>query len=753
MRRVGRGLAILLVAGAGVLQLPAPLAAQEAAPGSLTVERIFGSRELSGDLFAASWLPRGHRWTTVKTDSAGRSEIWRVDADSGERERLVSSADLTPAGAERPLSIESTSFSADGKRLLLFTDAQRVWRSRTRGRYYVFDLADRSLTALSSASGWQMFAKFSPDGRKVAFVRDHDLFVVDLKDGSERQLTTDGSENLINGTTDWVYEEELGLRDAFRWSPDGKRIAYWQLDQSAVGRFELIDQTSLYPTVGIVRYPKAGQPNSSVRVGSLEVESGRTTWFDTGDRKDIYLARMDWTGDGDQVAIQRMNRHQDTLQVLLGDAKTGRTRVILTETDDAWVDVNNDYRWVDGGKRLVWPSERDGHRHLYLYDRRGKLLRQLTRGAWDVAGLDGVDKKGHVYFTAGVESPLVRAIYAVRLDGSKDPVQLAGGRGTHGATFSADFKFFFDRHSSFGTPPTVTLRASNGTEVRVLSDNAELMARLDTLGLREPETQILHAQDGTPLNAYIIRPTDFDPERKYPVLMYVYGGPGSQTVLDRWMGRRYLWHEMLARRGILVVSVDNRGTGARGRAFKKQTYLHLGAMESADQLAVVHQLAELPYVDPARIGIWGWSYGGYMTLLTTLLSDGAIAAAVSVAPVTDWKLYDTIYTERYMRTPEENPEGYRDGAPLTYADRLKSKLLLVYGTGDDNVHPQNSVRMVQALENANKQFNMRLYPNKTHSISGGLTQVNLFGLITNFIMERLVGERAAVASVGAAMHG
>ncbi len=714
-----------------------PLSAQE--PG-FTLERIHASTDFAAENFSAHWMSDGRTWARLEADAEGAPALWLVDVLTGERNRLIEADELLPPGGQEPIAVESYTFSEDERRVLLFTNSQQVWRARTKGTYYVFDLETRLLAPVSRADGWQMFAKLSPDGRYVAFVRDHDLFVTDLITSEELRLTSSGSDDIINGTTDWVYEEELSLRDAFRWSPDGKRIAYWQLDQSAIQPFYMIDETELYPEIVPVRYPKAGTPNSTVRVGSLELATGETTWFDIGSESDIYIARMEWAASSDEVVIQRLNRHQNRLDLLLGDAGSGATEVILTETDDAWVDVHDHLTWLDDGRRFLWSSERDGWRHFYLYERDGTLVRQLTSGEWEVSSFFGVDQAtGRVYFSAPYESPLTRAILTVGLEGGEAQV-LAGGRGWHSASFSPDFTRAIQSHSTADTPPITTLQevGDDGlAEVRKLADNGELTARLTALGLGTTEFMTVAAADGTPLHAYMIKPADFDPTREYGLLMYVYGGPGSGTVADRWGGSRSLWFHYLAQRGILVASVDNRGTGARGRDFKKQTYLKLGQLETADQLAAARQFGSQPYVDAGRIGIWGWSYGGYMALMATLLNEGEIAAAVSVAPVTHWGLYDSIYTERFMRTPGENPEGYELGSPLTHAERLNAELLIIHGTGDDNVHSQNTLQMIERLEEADRQFDMRFYPNKRHGISGDGTRVNLHRLITGFVLEHL----------------
>ncbi|MEJ2310801.1 MAG: S9 family peptidase [Gemmatimonadales bacterium] len=703
----------------------------------LTVESIFGSADFAPATYSATWRDDGSHWTSLRPDSEGRTELWLVDAASGREALLVSTDDLVPDGRTEPISIDGYQFSPDGSKILILSDAEPIWRRSERGYYWVFDTETRELGPVSRQEGFQMLGKFSPDGRHVSFVRDQNLYLVNLESGEERPLTTDGGGEIINGTTDWVYEEELSFFDGYRWSPDGRRIAYWRFDQSPIRPFYLIDDLELYSEPVPVRYPKAGTPNSIVTVGSLSLETGETTWFDTGSDPDAYIARMEWAASSAEVAIQVLNRHQNRLELRLGDAGSGETRVILSETDAAWVDVQDYLTWLDGGRRFVWASERDGFRHLYLFARDGTLVRQLTAGEWEVTSLDAVDEEaGDVFFTAAWPSPRMRSLYRVSLGGG-EPRLIVGGGGVHAAEFSPDADFFIDRHSTMSTPPTTTLRRSDGSLVRDLELNASLAALLDSASLAEPEFFELEAADGSPLHAYMIKPSDFDPARTYPLLLYVYGGPGSQTVIDRWGGTRYLWHQLLAQKGFIVASVDNRGTGGRGRDFTKQVYMRLGGLETEDQLAAASQLGALPYVDAARIGIWGWSYGGYMALMSSFLSQGQISLGISVAPVTAWQLYDTIYTERFMRTPQENPEGYHNGSPITHAAKLEVPLLVVHGTGDDNVHFQNTVQLSQALEEANRQFSLRIYPNKAHAIAGVEARVNLFSLLTDFVSTHL----------------
>jgi dipeptidyl-peptidase-4 len=734
-RYMVRAATVVLALGLFSVGSPSEAAGQQ----DLSVDRIYGSGDFSGRSVSVRWMPDGLHWSTIDRDSAGHSELWQVNARTGQREKLVSAVELIKEGSDEPMQIEGYEFSADGRRLLIFAESQQVWRARTKGRYYVFDFPTRRLIPVSDADGWQMFAKLSPDARQVAFVRENDIYAVDLSSGEEQRITFDGSETIINGTTDWVYEEELGLRDAFRWSPDGSRLAYWRFDQSPIRTYWLVDAMPLYPELNGVRYPKAGEANSTVQVGSVELASGETTWFDIGSEDEIYIARMEWAASSDEVVIQRLNRHQSQLDLLLGDARTGATSLLFSERDEAWLNANNDLHWIDGGQGFTWTSDRDGFSHVYLYDRSGRMVRQLTRGSWDVTAFHGVDEEtGRIFFTAASESPITRSVYTAPLDGG-DMTRIAGGRGTHSARFSPDFNLFTDTYSSIGAPPVTRLRSvADGGDVRVLEDNAELVGKLDALDLREPEFFTVKAEDGSALNAWIIKPRDFDPGRTYPLLLYVYGGPGSQTVRDSWGGTRYLWHQMLVRDGILVASVDNRGTGARGRQFEKQVYMRLGQLETADQLAAVRQLGDLASVDASRIGIWGWSYGGYMALMTSLLGGDQVAAAIAGAPVTSWELYDTIYTERFMRTPQENPEGYSVGAPLSHAEGLEGELLIIHGTADDNVHPQNTLRMIAELEQAGKQFDMRLYPGQRHGVRGSTLSVNLYEMMTRFLHRTLL---------------
>jgi dipeptidyl-peptidase-4 len=729
VRQLALGFATLLAAA------PAP-AQQQTPPSQLSVERIFASSDfrLQG-LPAIQWMKDGQRYTFVGENG----DLMVEDAATARRDVMVAASALVPQGGGEAIEIEDYEWSADERKLIIFTNTQRVWRTNTRGKYYVWDLDRRTLTPISTQDGWQMFAKLSPNGSRVGFVRDNDLYVTDLATGRETRLTRDGGEQIINGTFDWVYEEELGVQDGWRWSPDGQRIAFWRIDQSPVRTFYMIQETdSLYSQPIALRYPKAGTPNPIARIGVIGVNGGETTWMDTGSDTEVLLARMEWAESPNEVVIQRTNRIQNRIDVLLADASTGRSRVLFTETDAAWVDVTDDFTWLADGQRFLWTSERDGWNHLYVYNRNGSVARQLTRGPWEVTRVMGVDERGGwVYFGGTREGPAERHVYRVRLDGRGEIQKLSREPGTHNAAVSPAGTYYLDMYSTISTPTVTRLHRADGTEVRTLVDNARAREALGQLAVNAPEFFTVRTQDGAELNAWMIKPAGFDPSRKYPVLMYVYGGPGSQTVLNSWGGSRYLWHQSLAQRGYIVVSVDNRGTGSRGRDFKKTVYLKLGQQEAADQIEAANWLARQPYVDAARIGIWGWSYGGYMTSMALTRSGSPFKAGIAVAPVADWWLYDTIYTERFMRTPQENPEGYRLGAPVNAAANLRGKLLLIHGTGDDNVHFQNSVRLANALQAAGKQFQFMAYPNRTHSISGGPTSPHLFNMMTDWIVQNL----------------
>jgi dipeptidyl-peptidase-4 len=730
------------------------LAAQGAAVDSslLTVDRIFGAQEFRpGSFGPLAWLPDGTGYTTLER-SAGRRggrDLVRYDVETGGKTIMVPASRLTPAGDSVPLEVEEYTWSPDGGKLLFFTKSQQVWRTNTRGDYWVLDLAGWSLRKLggSGPASTLMFAKFSPDGGRVGWVRygEYNIYVEDIADGAITQLTKDGSRTTINGTFDWVYEEELSLQDGWRWSPDGQSIAYWQLDATGVRDFVLYNTTdSLYASTIPVQYPKAGETNSSGRVGVVSASGGETRWMNVpGDPRSNYIARMEWIpgrGGPKQLVIQHLNRLQNTLQVMIADAQTGQVRTVFTEKDSAWVEQFDQLRFLNGGRDMLWLSERSGWSHLYLVSRDKGEVRPVTSGAFDVLSVQRIDTLGKwIYYTASPDNPTQRYLYRVNYDKRDAPMRVTPDNepGIHTYVLSPGGRFAVHTYSRFGVPPTVTLIALPGRTLRTLVDNAALKAKVAKLRLGPTEFRQVDIGDGIKLNAWFIKPPNFDSTAKYPVLFYVYGGPGSQTVLDVWGGQNYLWYQMLAQRGYIVASVDNRGTGARGRAWRKVVYKQLGVLETHDQAEAAKVIGRLAYVDSTRMGIWGWSYGGFMTLNTLMQTPDVYRMGMSVAPVTHWKYYDTIYTERYMALPQTNEDGYDRGSPITYARDLRGRLLLVHGSGDDNVHYQNTEMMVNALVDANRPFTLMVYPNRNHSISGGNTRLHLYSLLTKYVEENL----------------
>jgi len=740
--------------------LPAMLAAQPTATSPrLTVERIFGSRE-----FAARGAGQ-FRWLDDSTYVALQAnpqqnsapELARFNARTGARDVLVEAAWLTPNGASAPLAVENYFWSPDRKRLLVFTESERVWRENTRGDYWVLDLTSHQLRKLGgdAPKSTLMFAKFSPDGRRVAYVRQNDLYVEDVANGAITRLTSDGSRTMINGTFDWVYEEELSLRDGFRWSPDGKSIAYWQLDASGVKDYDLINDTdSLYSFVTPVQYPKAGTTNSAGRIGVVAATGGATKWLAIdGDPRNQYLARMDWAGlvNSSALLIQRMNRRQNEIDVLLADARTGTVKTILVERDSAWVDVVNDVRWLNKDQQFTWMSERNGWRRMYSVSRDGATVRALSADSMDVThpafafgaqAVLGTDATGeYVYHYASPQNPTQLYLYRTSLKrpGVTTRVTPADQPGTHSYSISPNGRYAVHTWSSFGSPPTIELiTLPDHQRVRILQDNAQLRSRVAGLEQGPREFFRVDIGDGVKLDGWMIKPPGFDQTKKYPVLFLVYGEPAAQTVTDSWSAQ-YLWHLMLSQMGYIVMSVDNRGTPApRGRAWRKAIYKQMGVLNGADQAAAARAIGKWPFIDPQRLGVWGWSGGGSTTLNVMFRTPDVYKMGMAVAPVADLHYYDTIYQERYVGLPQENPEVYRVGSPVTFAGQLKGDLLVVHGSGDDNVHYQNTETLVNALVKANKPFQLMVYPNRTHCIcEGDGTTVHLYSLLTKYLTEHL----------------
>ncbi len=722
--------------------------AEESDPSRLTLERLYGSSEFHGEGFGGRWFD-ATSYTTLERSNGpvGGRDIVRHDLESGEREVLVPAAHLVPPGESSPLGIDEYDWSEDRSLLLVYTSSKRVWRRNTRGDYWVLDRSSRELRKLGGDAppSSLMFAKLSPTGTHVAYVHDNDIWLEDLRGRDITQLTTDGSDDIVNGTFDWVYEEELGLRDGFRWSPDGRWIAYWQLDTSGVREFHMINNVdSLYPTLTTIRYPKVGEQNSAARVGVVSIEGGETRWIELpGDPRDNYVARLDWAPGGDEIVLQQLNRLQNTNRVALANALTGKVRTVLVDRDDAWVDVGDDLRWLADGKRFTWVSERDGWRHVWIASREGGEPSIVTPGEYDVIDLLAVDERDNViYFIASPADPTRRSLYRVRLDGTGlERITPESAEGTHSYRVSPDARHAFHTFSTADTPPVTDIVRLPGHErVRVLVDNEKLRKRVEKLARRPTEFFRVDIGEGVELDAWCLLPPDLDPEKRYPLLVYVYGEPAGQTVLDRWTGRGGLWHLMLAQRGWVVMSFDNRGTPApRGRAWRKSVYRQVGVLAPKDQAAAVRRvLATRRYLDADRVGVWGWSGGGSMTLNAMFKYPELYHTGISIAPVPNQRYYDTIYQERYMGLPRDNVDGFREGSPINFAHRLEGHLLVVHGTADDNVHYQGTEALVDELIRHNRPFTMMAYPNRRHGIhEGPNTTRHLRALMLRFLEHHL----------------
>lgn len=663
---------------------------------------------------------------------------------------LFGIADLTMHPDSLPIGLQNYELSENEDKMLCLTDMESIYRHSFHANYYVYDFATKTLQPLSN-NGKQRLATFSPDATKVAFMRDNNLFIKDLKTGEEKQFTNDGLYNhIINGAPDWVYEEEFSFSQGFYWSPDSKKIAFMKFDESNVREFQMEEFEGLYPDWYSFKYPKAGEDNSIVGIYVYDLESGKTVKMDTGTETDIYLPRIAWTKDANVLAIQRLNRHQNHLEILAADATTGKSRVFYDETNDYYIDITDDWHFLEDGKTFLMTSERSGYNHIYLCRLDGKQAKQLTTGSWDVTSVYGFDGK-EVYFQAAKNSPVDRQIYAVNLRGKMREV--IGRSGTNNARFSNDFSYLININSSISQPNQYELYTNKGKLVRVLEDNHEFAEKLKTFNLGEKKLMKISdpaftLPDGTQveIDAWQILPPDFDPAKKYPVLIYVYGGPGYQTVNNSWANSDYWWMQLLAQHGIISVSINNRGSGAQGEVFKKMTYLQLGKYETEDMITLAKYMAKQPYVDADRIGIYGWSYGGFMAANGITKGADVISTAVSVAPVTNWRYYDNVYTERFMRTPQENPDGYDLNSPVHNTSMIKGNYLLCHGSGDDNVHYQNAMELIKAMISNGKQFDLMIYPNKNHGIYGGYEygsgecRMHLFNKIDDFLFEHLLGE-------------
>ena len=693
-------------------------------------DRTFVSKSVDG----LRSMKDGEHYCTLNNEN----EILEYSYKDGSKTRTIATLkEMTRSIDKKDIEIDDYQFSKDETKILIATETDDIYRHSTESNYYIWDLVSKKFTPLSE-KGKQRLADFSPDGSKVAFVRDNNIFIKDLISNREYPVTRDGRDRtVINGAADWVYEEEFSFTKAFHWSPDGKKIAFLRFDESDVKEFWLTNYGSLYPEHQKYKYPKAGEDNSVVSVRIYDVVDGRITNVDIGEEADQYIPRIRWTNDPEILAVLRLNRLQNKLEVLMANANTGQTRVVYVDENKYYVDITDDLTFLKDNVHFVITSEKDGFNHIYKVNLKDSRKEQVTRGEWDVRKICGIDEEeGLVYYLSAEDSPLNNELYSITLNGEVKK-KISAEEGTNEVSFSAGYKYFINSWSNSSTPPNYNIRSNNGNELAVLENNYELQKVIKKYNFSEKEFFSFTTSEGVELNAWMIKPPGFDPAKKYPVFMYVYGGPNSQTVENRWGGSTDMWFQMLAQKGYIIVSVDNRGTGARGEEFRKMTYLQLGKYETIDQIEAAKYLGKLDYVDKSRIGIYGWSYGGYVSSLCITKGAEYFKMAIAVAPVTNWRYYDNIYTERFMRTPRENGENYDNNSPINFVDKLKGKYLLVHGTGDDNVHVQNSMDMITALVKANKQFDLMLYPNKNHGIYGGNTRYHLFKKMTDFVLENL----------------
>ncbi|MFO7889656.1 MAG: S9 family peptidase [bacterium] len=715
--------------------------------GLLTLERIFSSEDFSSERFGpVRWLKDGTGYTTLEKNEQGGRDIVKYEPESGKRKVLVSAEKLIPEDQETPLRIANYIWSSDRKQVMIFTNTRRVWRRNTRGDYWMLNLKTWELEKLGvdANPSTLMFAKFSPDGKKVAYVRENNIFVENLANHTITQLTHDGSQTIINGTFDWVYEEEFRCRDGFRWSPDGKKIAYWKLDAEGVGEFYMINNTdSLYPKIIPVQYPKAGTINSACKVGVVSATGGTTVWMKVpGDPRNNYIARMEWAHNSEEIMIQHLNRLQNKNEVMICDIKKGEVHTVHVEQDEAWVDVCNDVKWLENGQKFTWISEKDGWRHLYSIDRSGEEMEPITKGAYDAISIQCIDiDQGWVYFIASPDNPTQRYLYRKRITGQGEAEKLTprDQPGNHRYQISPSARWAIHTYSTADNPPVTDLvRLPSHKRVRVLVSNKKLIENVQALK-RESAEFFRVDIDEVELDGMMLKPYNFDASQKYPLLFYVYSEPAGQTAQDRWGGSTYLWHLMLTQKGYVVITVDNRGTPSpRGREWRKCIYQKVGVLSAADQAAAAKKIREWDFIDQDRIGIWGWSGGGSATLNALFRYPDIYHTGMSVAPVPDQRLYDTIYQERYNGLPQEDPEVYKKGSPLTYAENLKGNLLIVHGTGDDNVHYQGTERLINKLIKFNKPFTMMAYPNRSHGIyEGKNTTLHLRELLTRYLHENL----------------
>ncbi|MRX37712.1 prolyl oligopeptidase family serine peptidase [Flavobacterium sp. LC2016-23] len=701
----------------------------------ITVENIYGGAFRAKGMDELQSLKNTDQYTVLNVDQASRS--MQIDLYDFATLKKVSNLIDTKNHKELADGIDSYTFDASEKKILIACNSVKIFRHSFTADYFLYDITSKSLTKLFDFKIQE--PTFSPDGTKIAYARENNLYIYDIASKKATAVTTDGKKNaIINGITDWVYEEEFAFVRAFDWSKDSKKLAYIRFDESAVPEFSMsMFHKDLYPTIETFKYPKAGEKNSVVSLHIYDAAANTAKKVDLGNYNDFYIARLQWTNDANVLSAQVLNRHQDNLDLLFVDGTTAAAKVVLNEKDKAYVDVTDNLTFLKDNS-FIWTSEKDGFNHIYVYDKAGKLKNQVTKGNWEVTSYYGFDEKTKTIFYQSTENGSInRDIYRIGLDG-KNKVRLTSKVGTSVATFSPNFQYFITTFSSNLVPTTYTLNESKaGKEIQVIENNQALADKLKGYNLPAKEFFVLKTAKGNELNAWILKPKDFDASKKYPVFMYQYSGPGSQQVNNDWNNTDDYWFLSLTQQGYIVVCVDGRGTGFKGADFKKVTQLQLGKYEVEDQIDAAKVIGAYPYVDASRIGIFGWSYGGFMASNCIFQGNDVFKMAIAVAPVTNWRFYDSVYTERYMQTPQENAGGYDQNSPINHVDKLKGKFLLIHGSGDDNVHVQNSMQMMEALIQANKQFDSQIYPDKNHGIYGGKTRIQLYNKMTNFIKENL----------------
>lgn len=677
-------------------------------------------------------LNNGINYTSLDRTPEGYELVKYAYTDSKFKEVLLRETDLKELNKD--VSFEGYEFNQNETKLMIVSDEESIYRHSSKAFHYIYDIKSKTLSSLSDKDK-QMYATFSPKSTEVAYVKENNLFYKDLTSGNEIQITTDGKKNeIINGASDWVYEEELVLVKAFDWSPDGTKIAFYKFDESKVKEWNMEIYNDLYPEQVKFKYPKAGEENSKVEIYVYDLITKTTTKANIPIAYE-YVSRINWSNDSKHIAIQTLNRLQNHLAVHLINVVTNDSKLIYEEKDERYVEIPTTI-FLKAKNQFIITNEKDGYNHAYLYDISGKLINQITIGKWEVTEIYGVDEKTNtMYFQSTELSPITRNIYSTKLTG-KDKKKISVKNGVNNAEFSSTFNYFINTWSDANTPYLVTINDKQGKQLRVLEDNQPLVSRMNGFNLAKKEFFKVKINNND-LNAWMLKPIEFDSTKKHPLFMFVYGGDGKQEVMDEYDSFDAFWFQHLVSKGYVVICVDNRGTEGNGAEFRKTIYKQLGKYETEDQIEVAKYFSTLPYIDGSRIGIFGWSFGGYLSSSCILKGADVFKTAIAVAPVTNWRYYDNIYTERYMQTPQENPAGYDENSPINHVEKLKGNYLLIHGMADDNVHYQNAAEMINALVKANKQFTQFSYPNRNHGISGGTTRLHLINLMTNFILEKL----------------